>query len=69
METLYLLYDGYSEDGMGSGKYCGRTTSKAIAKKHWDEIQHSPHSTGKVVAITDTEEKRIWKENDWVNFS
>ena len=64
-ETWFLLYNGESEDGRGSGKYCTRTTDVNVAKQHWVEIKNNPYSTGKVVAVTDTKEKCIWADYDW----
>ena len=64
-ETLYLLFDGTSEDGRGDGTYCGRTTDKSVARKHYDECKSNPYSVGKVIVVTDTihEEVNFWY--DW----
>lgn len=67
-ETWFLLYNGESEDGMGSGKYYARTTDKNIAKQHWGKIKNNPYSTGKVVAVTDTKEQRIIYDYDWNDY-
>jgi hypothetical protein len=60
-ETWYLLYAGTTADGMGDGNYCGRTTDKEIAKKHWEEW-------GKVVAVTDTKHRRIGFDYEWEKY-
>ena len=69
-ETLYLLFDGTSEDGRGDGTYCGRTTDKSVARKHYDECESNPYSVGKVIAVTDTthEEVSFWYDWDMVNY-
>ena len=67
-ETWYLLYAGTTADGMGEGNYCGRTTDKEIAKKHWDECKSNPYSVGKVIAVTDTKHRRIVFDYEWDNY-
>lgn len=67
-ETWYLLYGGESEDGMGNGKYYARTTDKNVAKQHWDKVKRNPYSVGKVVAVTDTKEKRIIYDYEWGDY-
>jgi hypothetical protein len=67
-ETWYLLFAGTSVDGMGDGNYVGRTTDKSVAKTHWDECRSNPYSVGKVIAVTDTNHKRIIFEYDWKNY-
>ena len=63
--TWYILYDGESVDGTGSPDFYKRTTDKEVAKKHWEECQKNPYSTGKVVAYTDEKEHRIVWEYEW----
>ena len=64
-DTWYLLFDGTSVDGMGDGTYCGRTTDKSVARKHYDKCKSNPYSIGKVIAITDTTHKRIVFDYEW----
>jgi len=64
-ETWFLLYDGQSEDGRGSGYYYGRTTDVNVAKQHWEKIKNNPYSTGKVVAVTDTKSQSVRSYSDW----
>ena len=67
-EIWYLLYAGTTADGMGDGNYCGRTTDKETAKKHWDECKRNPYSVGKVIAVTDTKHRRIVFDYEWDNY-
>ena len=67
-ETWYLLYDGTSVDGMGDGNYCGRTTDKSVARKHYDESKSNPYSIGKVIAVTDTSHRTIAFDYGWDNY-
>ena len=67
-EIWYLLYAGTTADDMGDGNYCGRTTDKEIAKKHWDECKSNPYSVGKVIAVTDTKHRRIAFDYEWDNY-
>lgn len=53
MGLWYLLFDGSSPDGRGEPKYVGRTTHKALAKKHFKKIDSNPYSTGKVLIAND----------------
>lgn len=53
MALWYLLFDGSSPDGRGEPKYVGRTTSKALAQKHFKEVESNPYSTGKVMIAND----------------
>ena len=63
--TWYILYNGESEDGMGEPDFYKRTKDKKVAKKHWEECQKNPYSTGKVVAYTDKKEITIFWEYEW----
>lgn len=65
METWFLLYDGQSEDGRGSGQYIGRTTDKEYAKSHYDRVTKNPYSTGNVVVVTDEWARRADQFIDW----
>lgn len=65
MKTWYLLFGGTSEDGMGPGRYEGRTTSKEKAKRYYDECLSDPYSTGYVQAVTDTESEIVDSWYDW----
>jgi hypothetical protein len=65
---LFLLYDGTSVDGRGSGTYCGCTTNKVVAKRHWDKCKKNPYSTGRVLALTATEQQYIYSEKCWENY-
>lgn len=53
MSLWYLLFDGSSPDGRGEPKYVGRTTHKEEAKKHFNKVESSPYSTGKVMIAND----------------
>jgi len=64
-QTWYLLYAGVSEDGMGEPGYVGRTTDIKEAKKHYEEVTSDLYSTGKVIAVTDKTEVRIFSDRDW----
>ena len=65
----FLLFDGSSEDGRGEPKYCGRTSHKEVAKKHFQKVDSSPYSTGKVMIANDFDFRRasakdfVGKEN------
>lgn len=61
LPTWYLLYGGESEDGMGPGRYIGRTTDCDVAKSHSQSIKKNPYSTGYVLVVTDTETRRMWR--------
>jgi hypothetical protein len=63
--TLYVLYDGESEDGMGHPKYYKRTTDKQEAMEHWKKCKEDPYSIGEVVAYTDTKQITIIFDYDW----
>lgn len=52
--TWYLLYDGYSVDGMGRPKYIGRTYDKAEAMEHALKCSKDPYCTGHTMCVTDT---------------
>jgi len=65
MEIWYLLYDGTSADGLGQGKYCGRTLDMFTAIEHFEKVKNDPFNTGKVVKITDSEMKTIWEIADF----
>lgn len=65
LKVWFLLYDGSSEDGMGRGEYCGRTTSYLEAKAHHDKHYGNPYSTASVTAITDKAEHRLHCQWDW----
>lgn len=65
METWYLLYGGESADGMGSGRYVGRTTDPKEAKKHYLECVKNPYSTGSVMIVTDTKIERAYSGTAW----
>lgn len=67
-ETWFLLYNGVSADGRGSGTYAGQTTDAREAMEHWLALRSNPYSTGKVVAVTDSEWLRIGCERDWDRF-
>ena len=62
METWYLLFDGQSEDGGGHPDYIGRTTDVKKAEKHYKKCRKNPYSTGKVIAVTDTEYKLVGRD-------
>jgi hypothetical protein len=64
MEPWYLLFDGTSVDGMGEGKYTGRTTDKAVARKHFSKCKNNPYSVGKVIVVTDTSYNRVMSLSD-----
>lgn len=64
-DTWYLLFDGTSADGLGSGTYCGRTTDKSVARKHYDECKSNPYSVGEVIAVTDTTHKNVVFDYEW----
>ena len=51
----FLLYDGQSEDGRGTGKYIGRTLDPKLALEHQYKVKANPYSTGKVDVVTDNE--------------
>lgn len=53
MSVVYLMFDGSSVDGRGQPNYTGKTTSKTIAKKHYNKCKKNPYSTGKVMVATD----------------
>lgn len=48
---IYMMFDGSSADGRGSGKYTGYTRDKSKAFKHFMETQN-PYSTGHVDVLT-----------------
>ena len=58
-ETWYVLFDGQSEDGMGSGSFHSRTTDRGIAIKHHKECRLNPYSTGHVDVITNYGSNRM----------
>lgn len=60
----YLLYEGTSPDGMGDPYYCGRTTKRDEAIKHFRKCKADPYSTGKVIRLTDKQETELWSESD-----
>lgn len=64
----FILYDGSSEDGMGSPQFSGRTTSVRIAKAHFIKCKADPYCTGKVQVVTDREEGHIWRVEDFAPF-
>ena len=64
-KTWYLLYDGNSADGRGTGSYMGRTLNQQEARKHYDKCMSNPYSTGKVVIVTDTTERLAGQDTDW----
>ena len=64
-DTLYLLFDGSSPDGRGRADYIGRTTDAKVARKHFDKCKNDFYSTGKVIAVTDTEHKLMFIDSDW----
>ena len=53
MSLWYLLFDGSSPDGRGEPKYTGRTTHKAVAKKHFKKVDSNPYSIGRVMIASD----------------
>jgi hypothetical protein len=59
-EVWYLLYGGHSVDGMGPGKYVGRTTHEEVALSHHKAMISDPYSTGYVMRVTETEASR-WR--------
>ena len=59
----YLLFEGSSSDGRGEPKYTGRTSHKEIAKKHFEESEKSPYSTGKVMIANDAVFKQAFKKD------
>lgn len=67
METWFLLYDGSSEDGMGTGNYVGRTTDKQAAMAHYQKCASNPYSTGYVLIVKDDGYERAWAQTDWNN--
>lgn len=56
-ETWYLLFDGTSTspDGSGPSRFCGRTTDKEEARRHYLKCRDNWFSTGGVAIVTDTE--------------
>jgi hypothetical protein len=65
MPTWFLLYGGTSVDGRGPGQYQGRTTDRAVARRHWDQTRKAPYSVGYVQAVTDSTTRRINVPADW----
>ena len=63
--NLYLLYSGSSSDGRGEGTYIGRTTDIDKAIEHFNLINKSTYSTGKVVCVTDTKLINLMWDDDW----
>lgn len=64
-ETWFILFDGSSADGRGSGSYCGRTTNKEIAFKHYEKITANPYSCGKVFIVTDESAENADRWTNW----
>lgn len=68
METWYLLFDGQSTDGRGSGEYIGRTTDKKRARTHYEACRKSPYNTGGVQIVTDGKIERASAWTRWEEF-
>lgn len=50
----FLLYGGCSEDGMGPGRYAGRTECRTEARNYLEEVvEGNPYSTGYVLVVSD----------------
>lgn len=64
-ETWYLLFGGTSVDGMGQGKYIGRTTDKEVAHRHYQACVDNPYSIGKVIIVTDTDYQQAGWLTNW----
>lgn len=64
-ETWFVLFDGSSEDGRGGGRYCGRTTNKEIARKHYEKFAKNPYSCGKVFIVTNESAGNADHWTDW----
>jgi hypothetical protein len=65
METWYLLFDGNSPDGRGTGNYLGRTIDVDGALNHFWKTKTNPYSTGYVMIVTDKIFKVAFKESDF----
>lgn len=65
MNTWYILYGGQSVDGLGPGRFCGRTTDINRALEHYRSVRKNPYSTGGVRIVTDTREKMAFTESDF----
>ena len=61
MEEWFLLYDGSSVDGRGSPDYFGRTKDRKLAMEWLKERETNPYSIARVMIITDTEERYIFR--------
>ena len=67
-ETWFLLFAGESEDGLGSGKYVGRTTDAKVAEAHFRKIQDNPYSTGRVNIVTEDDYSIAGWWTDWSSY-
>lgn len=49
----FLLYGGSSPDGLGVGRYVGRTIDPRVASAHFRKCKADPYSTGYVKIVQD----------------
>lgn len=50
---IFILYDGTSVDGRGTGNFLKATESKEEALVHYKNIKLDPYSIGKVQVLTE----------------
>lgn len=63
MKTIYLLWDGGSEDGRGTPDYAGMTDNIDEAREHFNICKDDPYCTGRVDIVTAVE-YRVFTEED-----
>ena len=61
----FVLFDGHSEDGLGPGRYAGRTDDPDVARAHHEKIRKSAYSTGYVRVMEDEREWCIYPYELW----
>ena len=66
---IFLLYGGYSEDGLGSGTFIKATESKEEALMHYKDVKSDPYSVGSVKVLTENSFSRIFTESEEVSIS
>lgn len=64
-EIFFLLYDGSSADGVGSGEFYKATTLAEVAYDHFLKCKLDPYSTGKVVMVRGDKATQPWKVSEW----
>lgn len=59
MKTIYLLFDGSSEDGRGTPSFIEATEDRIKALSHYQKVTDNPYSTGYVQVLTKTSLERM----------